>query len=183
MVPGGGSRESMGAGTLTGSGGVTGVVLLRGGLRRRSASCANSVARRRARSDKSPSTSAWRRQAMRLMSQVRLLAAVASPKTSAKRCRSWPTVRRCSAAISLTMFSSTGFSFLGVCKRSTRVDSEPRFHKELKAIRDKRERFILVGGSAGWEEPCRVAQQGAERWWDEVAQRILASAAGPAPEG
>src|SRR5262249_4405965 len=46
-------------------------------------------------------------QAMRLTSQVRLLAGVASPKTSAKRWRSWPMLRRCSVATSLTMFTST----------------------------------------------------------------------------
>ena len=68
--------------------------------------------------------------------------AVASPKTSAKRCRSWPTVRRCSAATSLAMFTSTGFSFVGMGKRSTRVDSEPHFVEKLKAIRDKKERFF-----------------------------------------
>src|SRR5262249_20008 len=87
---------------------------------------------------------------MRLTSQVRLLAWVASPKSSAKRWRSWPTLRRWSAATSLTMLSSTGFSFLGLSRRSTRVDSEPRFAEKRKAIRDKRERFVeRKGGPEG----------------------------------
>jgi hypothetical protein len=42
----------------------------------------------------------------------------------------------------VTMFTSTGFSFLGLSQRSTRVDSEPHFGEELKAIRDKKERFL-----------------------------------------
>src|SRR6476660_8572269 len=79
---------------------------------------------------------------MRLISQVRLLALVASPKSSAKRCRNWPTLIRCKAATSLTMFSSTGFSFRWWGKRSTRVDSEPQIAEKLKAIRDKKERFF-----------------------------------------
>jgi hypothetical protein len=40
------------------------------------------------------------------------------------------------------MFRSTGFSLLGVWKRSTRVDSVPRLAEELKVIRDKKERFF-----------------------------------------
>src|SRR6516162_515106 len=143
MVPGGGSRGSTGAGMRTSSGGG-GIVfaLLGGGFKRRSASRASSAARRRARSDRSPSARAWRRQAIRLTSQVRLQAWVVSPNSSAKRCRSWPTLRRSSAATSLTRFSSTGFSFLGLSERSTRVDSEPRFAEKRKAIRDKTERFF-----------------------------------------
>jgi hypothetical protein len=78
--------------------------------------------------------------------------AVASPKTSAKRCRSWPTVRRGKAATSLTMLSCTGFSLVGLCQRSTRVDSEPHLAEKLKAIRDKKERFfelVTVTGRGG----------------------------------
>jgi hypothetical protein len=64
------------------------------------------------------------------------------------------------------MFSSTGISFAGVSKRSTRVDTEPRFGGELKAINDKTESFLerkggpeVVGavvkssGGGGQEEP------------------------------
>jgi hypothetical protein len=47
------------------------------------------------------------------------------------------------------MFNSTGCSFVGVWKRSTRVDSEPHFPGELKAIRDKMERFLGLRGSMG----------------------------------
>jgi hypothetical protein len=39
-------------------------------------------------------------------------------------------------------FCFARLSFVGVLKRSTRVDSEPRFAGELKVIRDKKERFI-----------------------------------------
>ena len=56
---------------------------------------------RRARSDRSPSASACSRQAMRLISQVRLLACVASPKSSAKRPGSWATLRPGHSATSL----------------------------------------------------------------------------------
>src|SRR6516165_851332 len=143
MVPGGGRRGSTGAGIRTGSRVAVAAVVWRwGGFRRKSASRANSAAHWRARWERSPSASACIRQAMRLTSQARLLAWVASPKSSAKRCRSWPTLSRSSVATSLTMLSSTGFSFLGVWKRSTRVDSEPRFAEKRKAIRDKTERFF-----------------------------------------
>src|SRR5262245_54899565 len=124
----------------SGSGGVV-LALLWGGFRRRSASRASSAARRQARSERSPSARACIRQAMRLTSQVRLLALVVSPKSSAKRCRSWPTLRRWSVATSLTMFGSTGFS-LGLSGKSTRVNSEPQLAEKLKAIRDKKERFF-----------------------------------------
>ena len=77
-----------------------------------------------------------------LRSQVRLLAWVVSSKSWAKRCLSWPTLSRCKAATSLTMFNSTGFSFFGRANRSTRVDSEPQFVAKCKAIRDKKERFL-----------------------------------------
>jgi hypothetical protein len=46
------------------------------------------------------------------------------------------------AATSLTMLSSTGFSFVGMRKRSTGVDSEPQLAEKCKAIRDKKERFF-----------------------------------------
>src|SRR5215471_14909441 len=131
-------------------GGVVVFALLGGGLRRRSASRASSAARRRASSESSPSASACRRQRMRLTSQVRLLALVVSPKSSAKRCLSWPTLSRWSVATSLTMFSSTGFSFF-LLRTSTRVDSEPHFAAKCKAIRDKTERFLSR-----------------EKWWDNV---------------
>jgi hypothetical protein len=81
------------------------------------------------------------------------------------------------------MFSSTGFSFVGVSKRSTRVDSEPRFARELKAIRDKRERFFFgrwLGGMA--RDPGGIAPPGASKWWDGVSQRVLASVSCPWPE-
>ncbi len=54
-----------------------------GAVVRRSASRASSSARFRARSDRVPSARLWMRQAMRLMSQTRLPALVASPNTSA----------------------------------------------------------------------------------------------------
>jgi hypothetical protein len=47
------------------------------------------------------------------------------------------------------MFSSTGFSFVGIGKRSTAVDSEPRFGGELKAIKDRKGRFIESRNVAG----------------------------------
>jgi hypothetical protein len=40
---------------------------------------------------------------------------------------------RCRAATSLTMFPCTGLSFRWVWKRSTRVHSEPRSARQLKA--------------------------------------------------
>jgi hypothetical protein len=43
------------------------------------------------------------------------------------------------------MFTSTGFSFVAIGKRSTRVDSEPHLEEKLKAIRDKKERFFGTG--------------------------------------
>src|SRR5690242_12209774 len=138
-----------------GGGGVT-FALLGGGLSRRSASRASSAARRRARSERSPSAKACMRQVMRLVSQVRLLALVVSPNSSAKRCRSWPTLSRCKAATSLTMLSSTGFSFLGMGKRSTRVDSEPQFAEKCKAIRDKKERFFH---SEKWRDEVRLLRR------------------------
>src|SRR5262249_61908187 len=99
-------------------------------------------------SDRSPSARACIRHRIRLTSQVRLLALVLSPKSSAKRCRSWPTLRRWSVATSLTMFISTGFSF-GLLGKSTRVNSEPQIAEKLKAIRDKKERFFELGKVAG----------------------------------
>jgi len=51
------------------------------------------------------------------------------------------------------MFISTGFSFVGVWKRSTRVDSEPQIAAKLKAIRDKKERFF---DSRKVEESARI---------------------------
>src|SRR5215831_16671321 len=139
---------------LTACGGVGVVVfaLFGGGLRRRSASRASSAARRRARSERSPSARACIRQTMRLTSQVRLLALVVSPKSSAKRWRSWPTLSRWSVATSLTMLSSTGFSLLWLGKRSTRVDSEPQVAEKCKAIRDKKERFLSrESGGLRWD--------------------------------
>jgi hypothetical protein len=73
---------------------------------------------------------------------------------------------------------------VGVSKRSTRVDTEPRFLVKLKAIRDKRERFYSGGWLGGMErDPDGVAPQRVSRWWNEVAQRILASASCLRPEG
>jgi hypothetical protein len=40
-------------------------------------------------------------------------------------------------------------SFLGFRQRSTRVESKPRFAEELKAIRDKKERYFW-SGKAVW---------------------------------
>jgi hypothetical protein len=40
------------------------------------------------------------------------------------------------------MFISTGFSFGSLRTRSTLVDSEPQIAEKLKAIRDKKERFL-----------------------------------------
>src|SRR6516225_1532019 len=166
MVPGGGSRGSTGAGRRTGSGVAVGAVVWRwGALSRKSASRASSWARRRARSDRSPSAKACIRQAMRLTSQVRLLAWVASPNSSAKRCRSWPTLRRSSAATSLTLLSSTGFSFVGFRRRSTRVDSEPRFAEKRKAIRDKKERFFERKGGQEMAVPVVESAAGRDLEW------------------
>jgi hypothetical protein len=67
---------------------------------------------------------------------------VVSPKRSAKRCRGWPTLSCCNVATSLTMFTSTDFSFVWMAKRSTGVNSEPQFVAKCKAIRDKKERFL-----------------------------------------
>jgi hypothetical protein len=73
------------------------------------------------------------------------------------------------------MFSSTGFSFLRLSERSTRVDSEPRFTGERKAIRDKKERFFerktgaevavaVVESAAGADsEWCGVGRKSYER--------------------
>jgi hypothetical protein len=47
------------------------------------------------------------------------------------------------------MFTSTGFSFVGIGKRSTRVDSEPQIAQKLKAIREKKERFFESRKVAG----------------------------------
>src|SRR5262249_45471754 len=54
-----------------------------GGKRRKSASLASSLARLRARTDRSPSASACKRQAMRLTSQVLGLERGGSPKSLA----------------------------------------------------------------------------------------------------
>src|SRR5262249_40845490 len=123
-----------------GGGGVGGALLC-GGVSRKSAARASSAARRRARSDRSPSARAWHRQTMRLMRQGRLVGLGVSPHSSAESWLSWPTLSRSSVATSLTIFSSTGFSFLWLVK-STRVDSEPQFAEKCKAIRDKKERFL-----------------------------------------
>src|SRR6516165_3230656 len=165
---------------LTGSvGGGVVVALLGGGLRRRSASRASSAARRRARSDRSPSANACMRQARRLMSQVRLLAWVVSPKSSAKRCRSWPTLRRSSDATSWTMFSCTGFSFLGLSRWSTRVDSEPRFGEKRKAIRDKKERLFERKGRP--EEDALVVKStaSADQEWSGIGGRVTSGRVKP----
>jgi hypothetical protein len=61
------------------------------------------------------------------------------------------------------MFSSTGFSFLGVWERSTRVDSEPRWAEELKAIRDKKERFFERKGWLELVVPVVESASGADR--------------------
>src|SRR5262249_44716376 len=102
---------------------------------------------------------------MRLMSQVRLLAWVISPNSSAKRCRSWPTLRRSSTATSCRMFSCIGFSFLGLSRRSARVDSEPRFAAKRKVIRDKEERFFE------------------RKKGQEIVVAVVESASGADPEG
>jgi hypothetical protein len=86
----------------------------RRGFIRKSASQASSAARRRARSDRSPSASACSRQAMRLTSHGLFWAGVNSPNTSAYLIRSSLTVIRFSAAASLAMFNCMVRSFLEV---------------------------------------------------------------------
>ena len=54
-------------------------------------------------------------------------------------------------------------SFLGVSGRSTRVDSEPRFPGERKAIRDKKERFFERKGGQEVVAPVPESAAGAKK--------------------
>jgi hypothetical protein len=81
-----------------------------GAVVRRSASRANSAARRRARSERSPSANACMRQAIRRMSHCLWRAFVSSPNTSAYFARSSLTVIRFIAATSFPMSRSMRFS-------------------------------------------------------------------------
>ena len=130
-VPGGGSAVVRWRGALGGTGVPAGAGVGRAaawrGDRRRSASLASSAARWRARSDRSPSARACRRQAMRLTSQALLLGVGRSPKSFGVACPQFPGVRRCRAATSLGDVQCTGCSFLWDSERSTRVDTEHRF--------------------------------------------------------
>src|SRR5262249_17729085 len=88
-----------------------------GADRRISASAISSAARLRARSDRSPSALACKRQAMRFTSQTLLCDGVGSPKTSANLTRSSETRSRGNAAISPARFGSMGDSPWGKTAR------------------------------------------------------------------
>src|ERR1019366_3554160 len=102
IVPGGGRRLSpleRRIAVVVRSAGA-GAAISFGGDSRTSASLANSAARWRARSERSPSANACSRQAMRLTSHPLLLALVSSPNASAYLTRSSLTVIRGKAATS-----------------------------------------------------------------------------------
>ena len=114
---------------------AAGAALTLGGDRRRSASLASSAARRRARSERSPSASACKRQAMRLTSQARLAALVCFAEDFGiaflqfldgqplERGQFFPDVQR-------HIFPPSRSP-----KPLTTVSTEPRFIGNLKAIR------------------------------------------------
>src|SRR5262249_49653266 len=87
----------------------------------------------RARSDRSPSARACRRQAMRLMSQVRLLARVGSWNNSAKRGRNSATVIRARAATSLVTCGSIGVLLFAKSRDRYHMTTEHGFAAKLKA--------------------------------------------------
>ena len=140
-VPGGGSRSSartapVAHSSRSAAGRGSSVV---GGVIRRSASRASSAARRRARSDRPPSARACSRQAIRLTSQVRLLASVVSPKTSAyllaellggHPLQGGDLFGRCST---LGMHAVL-LGISGSRVRLTRVDSDALFERNIKLI-------------------------------------------------
>jgi hypothetical protein len=80
---------------------LDGVCSARGADRRESAAATSSAARWRARSDRSPSARACRRQAIRLTSQTLLCDGVGSPKRAANLARNSDTRNRGKAAISV----------------------------------------------------------------------------------
>ncbi len=83
-----------------------------GGMTRTSAMSASSAARRRARSDRSPSACAWSRQAIFRIRYARFRVRAGSPQTSTYRPASSPADIRSSRASSSLMFMLRGFSLV-----------------------------------------------------------------------
>src|ERR1035437_5779010 len=79
---------------------------------RRSASLAISRARRRARSERPPSASAWMRQAILRKRNCLWFDRDCSPNTSRYFCLSWPTVILARSSICFFIAVATSFSFL-----------------------------------------------------------------------
>src|SRR5262249_10509971 len=138
MVPGRGKRPSR---RVRGMDAGTAVVLAapfffgRGGPSRNAAPLANWAARRRARSDRSPSARACIRQAMRLTSQARLATQVDSPNSVAYWRLNSGTLSRPKPARSLAMFRSITSPFSGATGNVLHQYSEPQEGANLKAIK------------------------------------------------
>src|SRR5262249_19252520 len=140
--PGGGSRGSHPSRLLLDSLFIGMAGADRGGTKRRSASLASSAARRRARSERSPSERACTRQAIRLTSHVFWPTRGSAPNAWEYRTRSSATVMASSAATSLATFTCIRCSFQLGLERQRTLFTEARKSAHLKASLAGLERYL-----------------------------------------